>query len=78
MHFDQIPKSLFKAKALEFLRQVEATGEPVIITDNGRPTIEVRRFRVDQRTPLERLKGSVTTYTSPTEPVGDNDWEALA
>jgi PHD/YefM family antitoxin component YafN of YafNO toxin-antitoxin module len=78
MQIDQVPKSLFKARALEFLRQVEATGEPVVITDNGRPTIEVRRFRVDQRTPLERLKGSVTAYASPTEPVGDNDWEALA
>lgn len=78
MQIDPIPKSLFKAKALEFLRQVEATGEPVVITDNGRPTIEVRRFRSDQRTPLQRLKGSVTRYALPTEPVGGTDWEALA
>ena len=33
----------FKAKALEILRRVEATGEPVLVTDHGQPTIEVRR-----------------------------------
>jgi len=77
MYPEQVSKSQFKAKALELLRHVEATGEPVVITDNGRPTIEVRRFRSDQRTPLERLRGSVVEYQSPTEPVGEGDWEAL-
>ncbi|MHB1942828.1 MAG: type II toxin-antitoxin system Phd/YefM family antitoxin [Acidiferrobacteraceae bacterium] len=77
MHSEQVSKSQFKAKALEFLRHVEATGEPVVITDNGRPTIEVRRFRSDQRAPLERLRGSVAQYESPTEPVGEDDWEVV-
>jgi antitoxin (DNA-binding transcriptional repressor) of toxin-antitoxin stability system len=75
---EQVSKSQFKARALEYLRQVEATGEPVIITDNGRPTVEVRRFHADHRSPLERLRGSVIEYKSPTEPVGEDDWEALA
>ncbi len=73
----EVSKSQFKAKALEFLRRVEATGEPLVITDNGRPTVEVLRYRSDQRTPLERLRGSVVDYQDPTEPVGDTDWEAL-
>ena len=77
MHSEPVSKSEFKAKALELLRRVEATGEPVVITDNGRPTVEVRRFRSDQRPPLERLRGSVVQYMSPTEPVGEKDWEAL-
>jgi antitoxin (DNA-binding transcriptional repressor) of toxin-antitoxin stability system len=77
MHSEQVSKSQFKAKALEYLRRVEATGEPVVITDNGRPTIEVRRFRADQRSPLERLRGSVIEYKLPTEPVGEEDWESL-
>ncbi len=78
MPSEQVSKSQFKAKALEYLRQVEATGESVVITDNGRPTIEVRRFRADQRSPLERLRGSVIEYKSPMEPIGENDWESLA
>ncbi len=74
----EIPKSQFKAKALELLRRVEATGDPIVVTDKGRPTVEVRRYRADQRTPLERLAGSVVDYQAPTEPVGENDWEALS
>ena len=37
-----ISKSNFKAKALEIFRQVEASGEPVVITDHGEPKLEVR------------------------------------
>lgn len=78
MQSEYVSKSQFKAKALEYLRRVEATGEPVIITDKGRPTIELRRLRTEQRTPLERLRGSVIEYHSPTEPVSTDDWEILA
>lgn len=73
-----VSKSQFKAKALEFCRQVEATGESVIVTDNGRPAVEVRRYRDDQRPPLEKLRGSVIEFKDPTEPVGEGDWEALS
>lgn len=74
---EEVPKTRFKAKALEYLRQVEATGASLVITDHGHPVVEVRRYRADQRLPLERLHGSVIRYESPTEPVGDGDWEAL-
>ena len=37
-------KSEFKAKALEYFRLVEETGDPIVITDRGTPTIEVRPF----------------------------------
>lgn len=72
-----VSKSQFKAKALEFCRQVEATGEPLIVTDNGRPAIEVRRYRIDKRPPLEKLRGSVVEFKKPTQPVAEEDWEAL-
>ncbi|WP_280542709.1 type II toxin-antitoxin system prevent-host-death family antitoxin [Chromohalobacter sp. 11-W] len=67
----RVSKSQFKARALELLRQVEASGESIIVTDKGRPAIEVRRYRTDQRSPLERLRGSVIELTDPFEPV----WE---
>ena len=63
---------------MEFLRQVESSDNPLIMTDHGKPSIEVRRFRPTDRTPLEILKGSVTEYIDPTEPVGEGDWEVLA
>jgi len=73
----EVSKSQFKAKALEILRRVEATGEPVLVTDHGKPTIEVRRHRSLERSPLDLLRGSVVDYLGPTEPVGEQDWEAL-
>ena len=73
----EVSKSQFKAKALEILRRVEATGEPVLVTDHGKPTIEVRRYRSLERSPLDLLRGSVVDYLDPTEPVGEQDWEAL-
>ena len=73
----QVSKSQFKAKALELFREVESTGCTMIITDHGRPTIEVRPYRKVDRNPLEILHGSVTEYRDPMEPVGERDWEAI-
>lgn len=41
---EKVSKSKFKAKALELFRQVESSGEVLIVTDHGIPTIEVRRL----------------------------------
>jgi antitoxin (DNA-binding transcriptional repressor) of toxin-antitoxin stability system len=76
----QVSKSRFKAQALELFRQVEASGEPLVITDHGKPTLEVRPYcpvRPDAN-PLEELRGSVLRFDDPFAPVGENDWEALA
>jgi len=76
---DRVSKSQFKARALELLRRVEMTGEPLVITDNGRPTAEVRRYRGDPRSALERLRGSVVKYKDPMKPAADeSEWESLA
>ncbi|MCF6263584.1 MAG: type II toxin-antitoxin system Phd/YefM family antitoxin [Xanthomonadales bacterium] len=74
---NRVSKSQFKAKALEIFRQVEASGNTVIITDHGRPTIEVRPYHQQDQNPLDILKGSVSDYIDPLEPVGGDDWIAL-
>ncbi|NQE50077.1 type II toxin-antitoxin system Phd/YefM family antitoxin [Herbaspirillum rubrisubalbicans] len=75
MQANQVSKTEFKAKALEYFRQVEASGESVVVTDHGKPTLEVRPFREADRKPLDILAGSVLRYDDPTEPV-DVEWEA--
>jgi prevent-host-death family protein len=72
----QVSKSQFKAKALEYFRQVEASGEPVVVTDHGEPKLEVRPYKPLGRSPLELLRGSVLRYDRPLEPIGEDDWEA--
>ena len=76
MGSNQISKSGFKAKALEYFRQIETTGASIIVTDHGKPALEVRPYRETARHPLDILRGSVVRYENPTEPIADNDWEA--
>ena len=37
-----ISKGKLKAKMLEYFREVERTGEPLIVTDHGRSVLEIR------------------------------------
>ena len=73
----QVSKSQFKAKALEYFRQVETGNKPLIVTDHGEPTVEVRRYHPRVRDPLDVLRGSVLRFAAPTAPVADDDWDAL-
>jgi prevent-host-death family protein len=40
-----VSKSLLKGKMLEYFRQVEETGEELVVTDNGRPVVKVVPIR---------------------------------
>lgn len=72
---EPISKTDFKAHALEVLRDIEQSGQPRIITDRGRPTLEIRKLRQREVDPLELLKGTVLKYDAATAPVADDDWE---
>lgn len=73
----QVSKSQFKAKALELFRQIEATGEAVVVTDRGEPRLEVRPYKGHEPNPLAILRGSLLRYDNPSAPVAEEDWEAL-
>lgn len=73
----EISKSRFRARALEIFRSVELTGEPVIITDRGNPTLIVKPYSAPSSSPRQRLKDSVLRYEAPFDPVGEEDWDAL-
>ena len=73
----RVSKSKFKAKALEFFRQVETSGEPIVVTDHGQAKLEVRRYADSESDPRKILRGTVLRYDDPFEPVGVEDWDAL-
>ena len=77
MDTQQVSKSEFKAKALEYFRRIESSGESVIVTDHGKPALEVRQYRPNDRKPLDVLRGSVVRYKNPTDPIAVDDWDAL-
>lgn len=71
-----VSKSEFKARALEYFRLVEASGESLIVTDHGKPTLEIRPYRSREAQPLDILRGSVMRYDNPLDPIAEDDWEA--
>lgn len=75
---NRISKSRFKARALELFREVESTGQELVITDHDRPVLKLVPYSApDPAETLRALRGSVLRYEDPTEPVGMEDWEAL-
>jgi len=71
----KMSKTKFKSHALEVFRTIEKTGEPLIITDHGTPKLEIRKLQPKNIDALEKLKGSVIKYDSPTSPIVVDDWE---
>ena len=52
-----VSKTEFKVTVLEYFRQVEASGESVIVTNHGKPALEVRPCRGGDRHPLDKSWG---------------------
>ena len=75
MPLTPVSKSEFKARALEHLRLIEASGEDLIVTDHGKPTLEIRPYRSREAQPLDILRGSVMRYDNPLDPIAKEDWE---
>ena len=73
---DTVSITDFKAKVLKYLRRVQETGEPLIITDHGKPFVRIEPYTAGDET-LRLLRGCVVRFDGPTEPVALEDWEAL-
>ena len=75
---NHISKSVFKAHSLELFRKIEKEGTPIIITDHGKPTLEIRRYQSSsQPSSFDLLRGSVLRFKDPTDPVGEDDWSGM-
>jgi len=72
-----VTKSRFKTQTLEYCREVEKSGQELVITDHGRPVLKVVPYQQDPGQLLSYFRGTVLQYDEPTEPVGIEDWESL-
>ena len=50
MVMQTVSKSQFKARALEFFREVERTGQDLVITDRGKPVLKLTPYRSEEHT----------------------------
>jgi len=77
---NQIAKSQFDGRTLELFKEVETSGQPLIVTEAGQPVLEIRPYKVPapESDPMAALRGSVVYLNyDPFEPIGEDDWEAL-
>jgi prevent-host-death family protein len=73
---ETVSKSRFKARALDYFRQVERSGRPIVITDRGVPVLQVIPYQADAALGIRALRDSVVRYEAPMDPVGEKDWES--
>jgi antitoxin (DNA-binding transcriptional repressor) of toxin-antitoxin stability system len=78
-----VSKGKLKAKMLEYFRQVEATGEPLIVTDHGRKVLQIRPLA--GKATNDQALAELRALATPTAAVDDEellkplpleDWEA--
>lgn len=74
---EMISKSQFKTRALHYFREVEKTGQELIISDRGKPILKIVPYPENPEDALKSLRNTVVKYKDPTEPVGLQEWEAL-
>ena len=74
---ERVSKSKFKAKALEYFREIQRTGKELVITDRGKPVVKIVPYFENSDNEMKGLRGTVIKYEDPTEPVGIEDWESL-
>ncbi len=73
---DTISKSKLKAKMLEIFRQIEFSGEELVVTDHGKPVLKIVPLR--SKKTVEDLFGDIqgqTTYREDINLPTLSEWE---
>ena len=71
----KVSKSALKAKMLEYFRQVEQTGEELVVTDNNQPVLKVTRLGPRRKAAevFADARGRVVYHEDPLAPTLD-EW----
>ena len=69
-----IKASIFKAKCLHLMDEVNQTGEEVVITKHGKPVSKLVPYRTRPKTLFGLHQQKVTSHDDLIEPL-DLDWE---
>ncbi len=73
-----VSKSRFKARALEYMRDVERDGRPLTITDRGRPVLQITAIRDTPADWRDLFRDAVRRFDGPLDPATPPDiWESL-
>jgi len=74
----QIPTSEFGTQCLALINEVQATGEPVLVTEDGKPVVKLVPVETKDESIIGHMVGKakiVGDIISPATPI--EDWDAL-
>ena len=69
----RIPAGAFKARCLAVMKQVQVTGEPVIVTKRGAPVVKLVPVELEKNNIFGFLKGAAKIIGDIESPIPD--WE---
>ena len=70
--------SEFKAKCIGVLKEVQRTGEPVVVTLRGKPIVRVEPLKARKKGKrLGSLKGTIQAHRNLVRAGTTGDWEML-
>ena len=74
-----IPAGEFKAKCLAIMDEVQAGGEPVIVTKRGKPVVQISSLeKKNERPAFDSMHGmAVITGDLIGSPYTDAEWESM-
>ena len=75
-----IAAAAFQAKCLRIINELREDGEPVTITNRGKPVAVLSPVRPERETRsiIGAMKGSVLAYDNPFGPAIDpSEWDAM-
>ena len=72
-----IKASEFKAKCLKLMDEVAETGEEIVVTKNGRPTVRLVPYREKPDTWFGRDRGRIEILGDIISPI-DVEWDAIS
>ena len=73
-----IQASEFKAKCLALMDNVANSGQPLVVTKNGKPIAELRPYSRGRAESPFGLHRNLRITGDIIAPVADGDWKALA
>jgi prevent-host-death family protein len=78
-----IPAGEFKAKCLALMDEVEASGEPIVVTKRGKPVVRVTPAQPTSETEMRPLFGAMRGKALivgdiVSSPYTDEEWEEIS
>jgi len=70
----QMPAGIFKARCLTVMKEVQATGEPVIVTKRGAPVVKVVPVESEKKDIFGFMTGKVKIVGDIESPI-PVEWE---